>query len=148
MKLPEPSFPEHDLIRSAAPSPNLSSGLKERVISKCGSQIRLARLKLRVTVGISTLAACGLLFMLLTQNTTNPDGGDPGVTSADAEQPSNSSSRSDDYRSRDGLATHEPSPDGVDSPLATPREMKQIDRLIEERIRRNRMLECALLPFL
>jgi len=151
MKIPEPSLPEHELIRSAAPDVQLSAGLKQRVVAECAAQARLARLQLRLKIGVSTLVACCLLFALLTWNPANSAGNQTEVATEDS-APGEHSSSPGYSRSANGsnLAGHDADPDknSETDGVRGPREMQQINEMIEERMKRNRLLECALLPFL
>ncbi|HIK90639.1 MAG TPA: hypothetical protein EYG03_01415 [Planctomycetes bacterium] len=66
LKIAEPALPEHELIRDAAPMPELSAGFKSRVIAECGVSIAVARRAFRLKVAGSFAAVCclGILFCL------------------------------------------------------------------------------------
>lgn len=63
--LHEPDLPEHQLIRSSAPQPVLSSDLRERVLADCSVRIRAVRLKNRIQIAAAALAACCLVCLLV-----------------------------------------------------------------------------------
>jgi hypothetical protein len=153
MSLPEPTFPEHELIRAAAPSTELSAGLKHRVMSECASQIRRSRFRKRAAITTLTFAACGLMLAVSVQ----PPAGDAQRNSAQMDNldRDNGTRRSPSSRhtpSADNsrIASDQVRPAGAPQTngLPLPKETQQIDDLIRQRLERDRLLECALLPFL
>lgn len=144
--LPEPKFPEHELIRAAAVMPQLSPGLRQRVLKECTSQARLERLKFRAAAA-ATIAVCGLAGVLL-------------LRQGDSQQPASSGTPFSDQTADRGefdsrsLSNGEPTsvipPSVLDAPpTQRPRQDSQeINQMIEELRRREQMLHCALLPFL
>ncbi|MEO2019446.1 MAG: hypothetical protein ABGZ53_34350 [Fuerstiella sp.] len=66
LNIAEPALPEHELIRDAAPMPELSAGFKSRVIAECGVSMAVARRAFRLKVAGSFAAVCclGVLFCL------------------------------------------------------------------------------------
>lgn len=66
LNIAEPALPEHQLIRDAAPMPELSAGFRSRVIAECGISIAVARRTFRLKVAGSFAAACclGILICL------------------------------------------------------------------------------------
>ncbi|MDG1895175.1 MAG: hypothetical protein P8J37_09715 [Fuerstiella sp.] len=75
LSIPEPSLREHELIRDAAPMPELSAGFKSRVISECGVSIVSARraFRLKVAGGVGAVCCLGLLFSLSIPVNDAPD---------------------------------------------------------------------------
>ena len=150
--LPDPLLPEHQLICSAAPRVNLSSGLKSRVMVSCQHQIALSRWKFRLSVGLSLLTACCLVLMIARpasdrarQQSLSTESADPVETVNPEMYPDSSRSRSlVDKDSRDT----ELSPAGKKrQQTRPPREVEQIHLLIEELKQREKKL-CGLLPLI
>lgn len=75
LNLPEPTLPEHLLIRDAAPNPQLSTGLKARVMSDCATSIQKARRIRQWKAAGSVAAICclGLLFAVSLPQTETPE---------------------------------------------------------------------------
>ena len=75
LSIPEPALPEHELIRDAAPMPELSAGFKSRVLAECGTSIVAARRAFRLKVAGSFGAVCclSLLFCLSLPMDDTPD---------------------------------------------------------------------------
>ncbi len=63
--LPEPRFPEHALIRDAAPNPRLSAGFRDRVLTECQATVRITRREFRQRVTLSAAAVCCLALLML-----------------------------------------------------------------------------------
>ncbi|MCA9058387.1 MAG: hypothetical protein KDA85_07805 [Planctomycetaceae bacterium] len=63
--LPEPILPEHALIREAGNLPTLSAGLKSRIMADCSVQIASARRAMRLKVGVTVVAVCCLLLVMV-----------------------------------------------------------------------------------
>ncbi|MFN8709180.1 MAG: hypothetical protein ACK526_08485 [Planctomyces sp.] len=64
-KIPEPEFPEHRLIRESAVLPELSVGLRQRVLTDCVHQFRIGRRRrlVRSTTGVIAVF-CALFGMV------------------------------------------------------------------------------------
>ena len=74
LNIAEPALPEHELIRDAAPMPELSAGFKSRVIAECGISIAVARRTFRLKVAGSFAAVCclGMLICLTIPGNNDP----------------------------------------------------------------------------
>lgn len=148
MNLPEPKLPEHELIRAAADLPQLSEGLKGRVLRECAIQARRARWVRRLKVAGSCTVACGLLFLLLSQP---PGPAGSSTTDSSAGETSHAASS----RSRSSISSspslHDVGPPRVPDPTLPgddARDMQQLNQMIEKLRDRERLLNCAFLPFL
>ena len=83
LKIPEPTLPEHALIRDCAPVPELSAGFKARVLADCSSSIVAAQrvFRLKVAAGAATLCCLSLLICLVIPSSpaSSPGGSVPVV---------------------------------------------------------------------
>ena len=61
-RIPEPSLPEHNLLREAGSMPQLSSRLRDRVLLNCQQQVRYGRwvdrLRTAATIAVACLLVC------------------------------------------------------------------------------------------
>ena len=64
VNIPQPSLPEHNLLRQAGTLPQLTSGLRERVLLDCQKQVRYGRWADRFRVVGSVVAACLLVLLV------------------------------------------------------------------------------------
>lgn len=132
LRIPEPTLPEHALIRDSAPVPELSAGLKSRVMVDCGASIAHARKVWRMKVAAATTAFCclGVLFCLAI-----PNGADESPNLATQPQPMRYSS---------GQSTL-----AVDTPAAPTEDTERVqtEELIEKLGNRNQeLLDANILP--
>lgn len=67
LQIPDPTFPEHQLIQDSAPIPELSAGFKARVMAECSVSMASAARAWRWKVGSSAAVVCalGLLVCLV-----------------------------------------------------------------------------------
>lgn len=138
LRIPEPTFPEHALIRDAAPEPELSTGLKARVMSECGASIAHARKIWRMKVAAATAAFCclGILFcMAIPNGSDQPE----GITN----QPAPPGSPMNYSSSQNGLAVDTPGT----RPIKQESEGVQMEELIEKLGNRDQeLLDANILP--
>jgi hypothetical protein len=85
LSLPEPSLPEHQLIRDSAPLPKLSSGFRARVMSECTVSILHAKRVRRWKIG-GTVAAVCILSLLLMLAVPNPAVDEPNIVTPEPPQ--------------------------------------------------------------
>ncbi|MEZ6124826.1 MAG: hypothetical protein R3C49_16890 [Planctomycetaceae bacterium] len=74
-QIPEPSFPETELIRNSAPIPELSAGFRARVMAECSVSLASAARIRRWKIGGTVTAVCAvllLIFVSLPQSETSP----------------------------------------------------------------------------
>ena len=64
LKIPGPSLPEHSLLRDAGALPQLTSGLRKRVVLNVHKQVRYGRWADRARVAGSVIAACLVVLMV------------------------------------------------------------------------------------
>ena len=64
LKIPGPSLPEHSLLRDAGALPQLTSGLRKRVVLNVHRQVRYGRWADRARVAGSVIAACLVVLMV------------------------------------------------------------------------------------
>ena len=64
LNIPEPSLPEHNLLREAGSLPQLTPGLRDRVLINCQKQIIYGRRADRVRV-VGSVVAAGLMVLLV-----------------------------------------------------------------------------------
>jgi hypothetical protein len=145
--LPQPSLPEHELLRQAAPSPVLSDGFRDSVMSQCHTSIRQAQRSFRIKVAASTVAACALLALAWTgmssSTSTVPEVADEPPTETpyyDSQYPDYPNPRigtPDPSRGSLAIDKSKPLPDS---------ENKQMEQLMEQlRDRSQNMLDPSLL---
>ena len=72
MKIPEPTLPEHNLLRQAGTMPQLSSGLRNRVVLNVHQQVRNGRWADRARIFGSVVAACLLVTLVWNYRWTTP----------------------------------------------------------------------------
>jgi len=71
-RIPEPSFPEHNLLRAAGPMPVLTAGLRDRVLRNCHQQVRYGRWADRFRIVASVAVACLLVGLVWHFRSTGP----------------------------------------------------------------------------
>ena len=72
LKIPEPSLPEHNLLREAGTLPQLSAGLRNRVVLNVHKQVRYGRWVDRARIFGSVVAACLLVSFVWNYRWTSP----------------------------------------------------------------------------
>ncbi len=73
--IPEPVMPEHDLLRSAAPSVRLSEGLKQQVLMRSITQYhagRRQRFLMRTVAAVAAVTLTGAVLWKLSRPTETP----------------------------------------------------------------------------
>jgi len=73
--IPEPVMPEHDLLRSAAPSVRLSEGLKQQVLMRSVTQYhagRRQRFLMRTVAAVAAVTMTGAVLWRLNQPAETP----------------------------------------------------------------------------
>ena len=138
LNLPEPSFPEHELIRDAAPMPQLSAGFKSRVMQECAISIVRAQRVYRLKVAGAVVAVCCLVLLICLLPTTEVSS-DPAVV----EQPATSApSTSLGLPSTpSGLAVDANQPKRSNDP-----DRKPMSQMIEDLKGRQQIFDANMLP--
>lgn len=158
LKIPEPSLPEHNLLRDAGTLPQLTSGLRQRVVLNVHKQVRYGRWNDRARIAGSVVAACLLVLMVWNLRWTGPQNPQRNEPSQDTVQhdappiyPSYTSpgidSEADEARAK-ADAEGKPLPQGGPSIRreSTP-EMRELNQMIEKLQSRQNVL-CGFLPYL
>jgi hypothetical protein len=156
LNIPEPSLPEHNLLREAGSLPRLTPGLRDRVLLNCHKQLRYGRRVDRLRVAGSVVAACLMVLLIwncrwpvrpASQATPLPQ----DTASQNAPVPKYPYS-SPGMISEDADATVETDAEGKPLPQGGPSirrqslpEMHQLDQMIEKLQNRHNVL-CGLLP--
>ncbi len=140
-KIPEPTLPEHALIRDSAPVPELSAGFKQRVMSDCAGGIAKAARVRRWKVSGTVAAVCSLA-LLLSIVLPNGDGtSQPSMTNQqEAPKPSFSSDSLGYPTGSSPIVV-----DGVTLPKKDA-EKTQINELMETLDKRQQMFDANMLP--
>ena len=158
LKIPEPSLPEHNLLRAAGTLPQLTSGLRERVVLNVNKQVRHGRWADRARIAGSVVAACLLVLMVWNLRWTNHQSPQTTEQSLDTARhdapttypPYNSSGRNsedDDARAKTD-ANGNPLPQGGPSiRRESIPEMRELNQMIEKLQGRQNVL-CGFLPYL
>ena len=156
LKIPEPSLPEHNLLRDAGTLPQLTAGLRERVVLNVHTQVRYGRWADRARIAGSVVAACLLVLMVWNLRWTGPQTPQRPEPSQDTVQhdappiyPSYTSPEIDpDADDAKADAEKKPLPQGGPSILreSTP-EMRELNQMIEKLQSRQNVL-CGFLPYL
>ena len=148
-KIPEPALPEHQLLREIADLPQLSTGLRQRVIVDVHRQIRYGRWADRLRVGAAVLAATLMVCLVWNFRWT---GQEQVVKQKPAMEfsppPVMPTPSTGGYSSADSLPMQPLSPQlpqGGPSSRTEMKEMQQLNKLIEDIQGRNNVL-CGLLP--
>lgn len=143
LNLPEPFLPEHDLIRSAAPMPELSPGFRNRVLDECSAGILHARRVFRVKVGAAVVAVCCLVVLcavlLPTENSAPQPVAEESVSPTTPN--SHSPGGSIGLPSSSGLAVDEARPSSNGDT-----DRSQMNELIEELKGRQQIFNAGMLP--
>ncbi len=158
VNIPQPSLPEHNLLRQAGTLPQLTSGLRERVLLDCQKQFRYGRWADRFRV-VGSVVAASLLVLLVwnfrwtgpqippttepSQNTVHQDAPETTYPYAD---PGMNSEVADDKADFD--ANGNPLPQGGPSIRreSTP-EMRELNQMIEK-LQSGHNVLCGFLPYL
>ena len=145
LNLPEPVFPEHQLIRDCAPVPRLSPGFKSRVMAECQiSVVRAQRTRRWKYAGSAAAVCCLGLFFCLMIPQTKPQTSDPvaaqqtEITPSTGTQPTSMGMPSGSNRF------------SVDMPKATSTrdpEKSQMNQLIETLKNRSEIIPADMLKF-
>lgn len=153
MRIPEPTLPEHLLLRDAAQLPQLSSGLRGRIVVDVHRQLRNGRWTDRLRITGAVLAASLIVFFVWNFRWTGQEqipeqtadavkSNSPPVSPETPLMPSGTYSTA-------GSAQQTPAPpqlpQGGPSSRPEMKEMQQLNQLIEEIQGRNNTL-CGLLP--
>lgn len=158
LNIPEPSLPEHHLLREAGQLPRLTPGLRDRVLADCHSQLRYGRIADRIRVTASVIVACLLVLLVWNFRWSGTSAPKTSTIPRDTARPQ-TPSETYPYSSR-GIVSEEAAPagdtdsDGKPLPEGGPSlrrqsipEMRQLDQMIEKLQNRQNAL-CGLLPYL
>jgi len=160
--IPEPSSPEHDLLRNAGSLPVLTPGLRDRVLLNCHQQVRYGRRIDQLRIAGSVVAACLMVMVIWTYHSSGRHV--PQTEPAPHDTASQESIKQDvpprtyPYSNPGVIAedagTVETDEDGKPLPQGGPSlrhqsmpEMKQLDQMLEKLQNRHNVL-CGLLPYL
>ena len=158
LKIPEPSLPEHNLLQAAGTLPQLTSGLRERVVLNVHKQVRYGRWADRAQVAGSVVAACMLVLLVWNYRWTNPRNPQPtpqspNTVQRDAPTPyraynsPGTNSEDDDARAKTD-ANGKPLPQGGPAiRRESIPEMRELNQMIEKLQSRKNVL-CGFLPYL
>ncbi|MCA9061984.1 MAG: hypothetical protein KDA81_07095 [Planctomycetaceae bacterium] len=139
LNLPEPTLPEHELIRAAMPMPELSSGFRSRVMKDCSTSIVIARRNFRWKVAAVLAAVCCLAvtlsFVLPPNSESSPDV---------VEQPEPTLTPGMSLGSH-GLAVDQ-SHNGPSGGGEMDSERRDINEILDELKGRQRMFDASMLP--
>jgi len=147
-RISEPLLPEHQLLREVASMPQLSHGLRDRVILNVRRQVRYGRWADRLRIAAAVLAAC-LLVGLVWQfrGTGNAHVADK-PPAAPIEAPAMPAPQATGLSASDTMPV-DPKPPALPQggPSSRPemKELQQLNQLIEKIQGRNNVL-CGALP--
>ncbi|MEZ6061510.1 MAG: hypothetical protein R3C19_14285 [Planctomycetaceae bacterium] len=151
--LPEPSLPEYGLIRDAAPTVRLSSGFRDRVLTECDANIRVARRAFwRKVVLTSAGVCCGsLLLWIAAYQVSQPIVSVPSTPapSSNAPQHPPTGNYNSGYPEPGSLGPQPDSPGlAVGSPRPVPKtDLQQMDQMMDDLKNRTRqMFDAGMLP--
>lgn len=151
LRLPEPSLPEHNLLREAGSLPQLSSGLRDRVILNCHQQVRYGRWADRLRACTYVAAACLLVCVVWNFRGKRPE----PVRVQNETVPSYPTAQHDatPYSSHDAIQ-QESDKNANPLPMGGPSmrrdmipEVQELNQMIEKLQGRQNVL-CGLLPYL
>jgi hypothetical protein len=151
IRIPDPVLPEHKLMREVGALPELSSGLRDRVLVDVRRQVRMGRWADRLRIVAAVCAASVLCCLIWKYRWTGQDSVThqneaPAKTSpADLPVPSANGYTSD---SENNAKPVEPKkPQGGPSDRSGMKELQQLNQLIDDIQGRKNQL-CSLLPVL
>ena len=156
LKIPEPSLPEHNLLRDAGTLPRLTSGLRDRVVLNVHTQVRYGRWADYARVAGSVVAACLLVGLVWNYRWAAPDSPQPlpGHDAVQQDPPisptylSPGMSLDEKNANAESDAEGNPLPQGGPSiPRDSFPEMRELNQIIERLQNRQNAL-CGLLPYL
>lgn len=153
LRIPEPVLPEHQLLRNAAHIPQLSIGLRDRVVTDVRRQIRNGRWADRLRIAGAVLAASLLVFFTWSFRWTNDEPVADQNTDLNEKPHQEVMPTMQREAARSYSTSENPSevpvdpqgPQGGSSSRPEMKEMQQLNRLIEDIQGRNNTL-CGLLP--
>ncbi len=158
VKIPDPSLPEHNLLREAGTLPQLTSGLRERVVLNMHQQVRYGRWADRARIAGSAVAACVLVLIVWNFRWTgqpNPPSPERSQDTVQHDAPPTypayaspgTDSETDGSRAKTD-ANGNPLPQGGPSiRRESIPEMKDLNQMIEKLQSRQNVL-CGFLPYL
>lgn len=152
-RLSEPTLPEHQLLRNAVPMPQLSDGLRERVVVDVRRQLRNGRWADRLRILGAVLVASLMVCLVWSFRWTGQDQvvdqqPEPAKQFFTPPTPTMSPSPSSSYSNSDSSPQgpgNPKLPQGGPSSRSEMDEMQHLNRLIEDIQGRNNIL-CGLLP--
>ena len=157
LKIPEPSLPEHNLLREAGTLPHLSSGLRDRVVLNVQKQVRYGRWADRARIFGSVVAACLLVCFVWNHRWTSqpvPETDTPSQETVQHDAPVYPSYVSPGMESHDAEKNAKTDAEGNSLPQGGPsirreniQEMRDLNQLIEKLQNRQNSL-CGFLPYL
>ena len=157
LKIPEPSLPEHNLLREAGTLPQLSSGLRDRVVLNVHKQVRYGRWVERARVFACVVAACLLVSFVWNHRWTSPSVPKTDARSHNSVQhdapiyPSYVSPGMESHDAEKNAKTDADKKQGTQGGPSIRREniqeMRDLNQLIEKLQNRQNSL-CGFLPFL
>jgi len=158
LKIPEPSLPEQNLLRAAGTLPQLTLGLRQRVVLNVHQQVRYGRWVDRARVAGSVVAACLLVLLVWSFRWTNRQNPqtteqlqdtvqhDAPIIYPDYISPGRNSEGGDARPKTD--ANGNPLPEGGPSiRRESIPEMRELNQMIEKLQSRQNVL-CGFLPYL
>ena len=158
LKIPEPSLPEHNLLQAAGTLPQLTSGLRERVVLSVNKQVRCGRWVDRARVTGSVVTACLLVLLVWNFRWThqqNPPTTEQSQDTVQHDAPITYPAYTSPGRnSEDDDARAKTDTDGNPLPQGGPSmrresvpEMRELNQMIEKLQSRQNVL-CGFLPYL
>lgn len=145
-RIPEPILPEHQLLRDVASMPQLSAGLRQRVVSDVRRNIRYGRWADRLRIAAAVLAAALMVCLVWHFRWTGQEhvAEQASETLVPMTPPTNSYSANGSLPSTPAPVAV---PQGGPSNRTEMKEMQQLNQLIEDIQGRNNVL-CGVLPIL
>lgn len=158
LKIPEPSLPEHNLLQAAGTLPQLSLGLRQRVVLNVHKQVRYGRWADRARVAGSVVAACLLVLLVWSFRWTNQQNpqttGQPQDTAQHDAPTTYPAYNSPGRSSEDNGDAEKTDSNGNPLPQGGPSirresipEMRELNQMIEKLQSRQNVL-CGFLPYL
>lgn len=141
-RIPEPLLPEHQMLRDVATMPQLSRGLRERVIVDVRRQVRFGWWSDRLRIAAAALAACALICLVWNFRWT----GQTQVAERPAAVPEpqiSAPSKTGSLSASDTMPKDEATPvlpQGGPANRPEMKELQQLNRLIEDIQGRNNVL--------
>jgi len=151
IRIPDPMLPEHKLMREVGALPELSGGLRERVLADVRRQVRMGwwadRLRIVAAVCAASVVCCLIWKFRWTGQDSVANQNEAPAEMAPAEMPVPSANGYTSDSENSSIPAQPKKPQGGPSDRSEMKELQQLNRLIDDIQGRKNQL-CNILPTL